>query len=216
MLRVGTLIAIGASVAFAAFVALGGVSKAQVLVPAGKSPGVVLQRAAAADPVCRATYISSWTENGQVRTSREAAECPAPAGSAVGDSCQCTRPLSSGATEVALGQVAERTRIVGVLRPRVADAARVAANPWWQGEWSCTIDGRPARMIWNNRQGQFSDNGSAFVPLTFSSHDARNSILRFFHSDGNQWQLQQTLDPRLADGYTTWNGRQYPLRCRRP
>ena len=111
-------------------------------------------------------------------------------------------------------------------------AASTTARHWWFGEWTCTIDGRPARMSWRNvddtRQscedgvcttvagvrtvGRFSDNGSAWVPLTVVS--TQGATFRLRHADGNVWRLVRR-NANLAEGNTVWNGRAYPLSCRR-
>jgi len=104
---------------------------------------------------------------------------------------------------------------------------------WWGGDWTCTIDGRPARMKWivvdagvnmcddngnncitNDRlrwKGGFSDNGSRFVPLT-NPRQGNQGGLYFRHADGNQWYLPKPAGNRTT-GWTTWNGQRYPLSC---
>ena len=104
---------------------------------------------------------------------------------------------------------------------------------WWGGNWNCTIDGRPARMSWSavddtrtqcsggactstsgaRWMGKFSDNGSRWVALT----DARAGNLgglHFRHADGNPWFLAAP-DSGRTKGWTTWNGKRYPLSCQR-
>lgn len=104
---------------------------------------------------------------------------------------------------------------------------------WWGGSWSCTIDGRPARMKWHAADdsrvdcdggtcagtsgarwvGRFSDNGAAWVPLTEPRKGNQGGFF-FRHADGNQWYLAAPGNG-TATGWTTWNGRRYPLSCRR-
>ena len=104
---------------------------------------------------------------------------------------------------------------------------------WWDGNWNCTIDGRPARMRWRivndsqgsssggvatqtsgvKRIGQFSDNGSAWVPLS-DARRASNGGLLFRHADGNQWFLPREQGGRTS-GWTTWQGKKFPLICSR-
>ena len=113
--------------------------------------------------------------------------------------------------------------------PAAASASQVATQ-WYFGQWQCTIDGRPARMVWrvvDNPQttcqgdicsttsgvairGSFSDNGSRWVPLTRPT--VRGRRLTFRHADGNLWYLDQ-INANAANGETTWNGRRFPLRC---
>ena len=113
----------------------------------------------------------------------------------------------------------------------VASASQVPAR-WYYGQWQCTIDGRPARMVWRvvddprtacsggvctstsgvAIRGSFSDNGSRWVPLT--NPVLRGSRLTFRHADGNYWYLDQ-IDANRANGETTWAGRRFPLRCTR-
>jgi hypothetical protein len=102
---------------------------------------------------------------------------------------------------------------------------------WWDGNWNCNIDGRPARMRWNvvdDRQttcngdtcstsygvkwkGNFSDNGSRWVALTEPRRGDKGGLY-FRHADGNQWYLAKPTNNRTA-GWTTWNGKRYPLSC---
>ncbi|MGN7916535.1 MULTISPECIES: DUF6006 family protein [Lysobacter] len=103
---------------------------------------------------------------------------------------------------------------------------------WWDGNWNCTIDGRPAKMKWsavNDSQttcdddevcthtfgarwkGRFSDNGSAWVALN-NARRGKNGGLYFNHADGNRWYLPTPTDNR-SKGWTTWNGQRYPLVC---
>jgi hypothetical protein len=104
---------------------------------------------------------------------------------------------------------------------------------WWGGKWSCNIDGRSARMRWapveaginmcdeNGRNcvrndrlrwlGGFSDNGSREVRLTDAREGSRGG-LNFRHADGNHWYLAKPAGNK-ATGWTTWNGRRYPLSC---
>ena len=102
---------------------------------------------------------------------------------------------------------------------------------WWGGTWTCNIDGRPARMKWSavddsettcngdvcsstsgvRWQGSFSDNGSRWVPLTDPSKGKKGGLF-FRHADGNQWYLPEPKRNKTT-GWTTWNGRRYPLSC---
>ncbi|WEF35126.1 DUF6006 family protein [Pseudoduganella chitinolytica] len=107
------------------------------------------------------------------------------------------------------------------------------AAGWWGGSWTCTIDGRPARMAWTmvnvaegdcegsvctqvagaEWRGKFSDNGSRWVPLTNPRRGSRGGLY-FNHADGNRWFLPRPIDSRTK-GWTTWQGQRYPLSCRR-
>jgi hypothetical protein len=111
-----------------------------------------------------------------------------------------------------------------------AGASQIVGK-WWDGSWNCTIDGRPARMRWlivNDAQGtssggvatttsgvkrvgRFSDNGSAWVALSEAS-EGNNGGLFFRHADGNQWYLPKPQGGRTS-GWTTWQGKRYPLIC---
>lgn len=111
-------------------------------------------------------------------------------------------------------------------------AAAGQVSGWWGGGWTCNIDGRPARMKWaavdDTRTscdgdtcsssagarwaGQFSDNGSRWVALT-NPHSGNQGGLLFRHADGNQWYLSQPQNGGKAVGWTTWNGKRYPLSC---
>jgi hypothetical protein len=102
---------------------------------------------------------------------------------------------------------------------------------WWGGDWTCNIDGRPARMRWfaadNSSsscngdvctrssgvrwRGRFSDNGSRWVALT-NPRQGDKSGLFFRHADGNQWYLPKPHGTKTT-GWTTWNGQRYQLSC---
>lgn len=102
---------------------------------------------------------------------------------------------------------------------------------WWGGAWDCNIDGRPARMKWAavddsqtncngdacttssgaRWKGNFSDNGSRWVPLTEPRRGNKGGVF-FRHADGNQWYLAQPVGNRTK-GWTTWNGQRYTLAC---
>ena len=117
-----------------------------------------------------------------------------------------------------------------LLVPPQAEASQVVSR-WFNGNWQCRIDGRPAQMRWEVRsktvqncsggtcsqaqiayyQGWFSDNGARFVPLTHVSSSTSTLTLR--HADGNTWFLRYSGG--RANGHTTWNGRRYPLSCSR-
>lgn len=118
----------------------------------------------------------------------------------------------------------------GVLMAQPHDAAASTVAGWWGGSWNCNIDGRPARMRWAavdagqtecdgsvctstsavRWDGRFSDNGSRWVPLR-SPQGAQGGFY-FRHADGNRWYLAQPVAGR-ANGWTTWNGKRYPLAC---
>ena len=109
--------------------------------------------------------------------------------------------------------------------------AGLLPGKWWDGNWNCTIDGRPARMSWRivddsqgtssggvatttsgvKRVGRFSDNGSAWVALS-DAREGNNGGLFFRHADGNQWYLPKPKGDR-SSGWTTWQGKRYPLVC---
>ena len=91
------------------------------------------------------------------------------------------------------------------------------AQTWFSGTWTGTIDGRPATMRWRTTGsgaarkviGDFSDGSSGnYVPLTYDS--STPDKLFFRHADGNSWFLAKVADGE-ATGWTTWQGRQFPL-----
>lgn len=95
--------------------------------------------------------------------------------------------------------------------------APVSDVDWFAGTWTGTIDGRPATMRWSISgtgssrvvTGDFSDGSSgSYVPLKFDS--STGDKLFFRHADGNSWYLGKTKDGE-ATGWTTWEGRQFPL-----
>ncbi len=122
-----------------------------------------------------------------------------------------------------------------VLASAIGGAAPVSAGQvasgWWDGNWSCNIDGRPARMRWkvvNDTQtvcgpdyctssygaawrGRFSDHGAAWVPLTDPQRSSSGGLY-FRHADGNRWFLKKPVNSKTS-GWTTWMGNRYPLSC---
>jgi hypothetical protein len=139
------------------------------------------------------------------------------------------RTLFSFAAEGLLRKLPAATILALALSSAPALAGLVSG--WWGGNWTCTIDGRPARMRWipvsddqttcngddcttssgARWRGSFSDNGSAWVPLTNPTRGNRDGLF-FRHADGNQWYLPKPTGNRTS-GWTTWNGRRYPLVC---
>jgi hypothetical protein len=117
------------------------------------------------------------------------------------------------------------------LAAAIPASAGMTPGIWLDGNWTCKIDGRPARMAWKviddtqqtcsggtcslshgvRRVGSFSDNGSKWVPLTDPRQESRGGFF-FRHADGNQWYLPKPSGNRTS-GWTTWNGARYPLSC---
>lgn len=112
-----------------------------------------------------------------------------------------------------------------------------AVTQWYFGSWTCSIDGRAARMVWkvvDDPQtechggvctttsgvavvGRFSDSGSAWVPLKAISN--RGNDFRFrYTGDNTTWRLVRDPQTGKAKGNTIWQGRSFPLSCwgRRP
>lgn len=114
-----------------------------------------------------------------------------------------------------------------------AAAQASTVGGWWGGSWKCNIDGRPARMTWvpasdsetrcdgetctatsgAKWSGKFSDNGSRWVPLRDAQEGSKGGVF-FRHADGNQWYLAKPAGGK-SQGYTTWQGKRYPLACTR-
>ncbi len=105
------------------------------------------------------------------------------------------------------------------------------------GSWTCSIDGRAAKMVWkvvDNPQtecrggvctttsgvtvvGRFSDSGGPWVPLKAIAN--RGNDFRFrYTGDNTAWRLVRNPATGRAEGNTVWQGRPFPLSCsdRRP
>lgn len=115
----------------------------------------------------------------------------------------------------------------------VSHASQVASQ-WYHGSWACLIDGRDARMVWrvenDTRQscsggvcsvshgvkvaGYFSDSGSRWVSLDAPSR-AGNDLRFTYTGDNTRWFLRYDPGSRVASGNTVWQGRAYPLVCRK-
>jgi Family of unknown function (DUF6006) len=113
-----------------------------------------------------------------------------------------------------------------------AQASQVLSQ-WYFGKWNCTIDGRPAKMQWlvvDDPQttcsgdvcssssgvkvvGRFSDNGSAWVPLSKRYLRGNEFGIRYLGAEQNNWMLRYQPSTKVAAGWTTWRGNRYPLQC---
>ena len=105
---------------------------------------------------------------------------------------------------------------------------------WYFGEWRCQIDGRPSTMTWEvvtgtsticngdicsssqtcSIGGKFSDSGGPFVPLGVKQSDSTQLFIRYLGPEPNDWFLALDAGGR-AVGWTTWRGKQYPLKCQK-
>lgn len=97
-------------------------------------------------------------------------------------------------------------------------------KPWYVGEWSCSIDGRPATMKWEQSaaceiKGSFRENtgtdGWSVLRLDNEADAIRGDSLHFtYMPDQTPWFLEATDSQRRSlAGYTTWEGSHYPLSC---
>ncbi|MEE3717825.1 DUF6006 family protein [Tumidithrix elongata RA019] len=111
--------------------------------------------------------------------------------------------------------------------------ASQVATEWYFGRWNCNIDGRSARMQWsvvNDPQtncsggvcsttsgvrivGRFSDNGSAWVPLAKQRSSSTTLNIRYLGAEQDNWFLRYDRSSNIANGWTTWRGNRYSLRC---
>jgi hypothetical protein len=116
--------------------------------------------------------------------------------------------------------------------------AGLVAREWFFGTWDCNIDGRPAQMQWRvvddsqttcngnicsstsgvRIDGRFSDNGSPWVSLgkRFSNAQRQELGIRYLGKEQDNWYLKYNSKTKVADGWTTWRGKRYPLQCRNP
>jgi hypothetical protein len=115
-------------------------------------------------------------------------------------------------------------------------SASLGIGQWYMGYWNnCQIDGRPARMKWtivretptdcngnlcnstsgSKIVGSFSDNGSAWVPLSIRYNQNNQLGIRYLGNEQNNWVLRYNPNTNIAKGHTTWRGKQYPLSCKR-
>lgn len=120
--------------------------------------------------------------------------------------------------------------VLAMLAPCVGFAD--AVEPWFSGEWNCRIDGRPSEIIWqvslipegpcpNNNCpdhlpmiGGFREQNSGWHKLIKTS--ATTFDIKFTYTgDNTPWYLVYDPSSGLANGHTTWNGKRYPLSCRR-
>ncbi len=117
----------------------------------------------------------------------------------------------------------------------IASASQTASK-WYFGSWSCTIDGRPARMRWRvvddpqttcaggictstsgvKVVGHFSDNGGPWTPLRATSSGPATLNMQYLGAEQAPWFLRYNAAQRQAQGWTTWRGHRYPLSCSGP
>ena len=116
-----------------------------------------------------------------------------------------------------------------------ASASQIATQ-WYHGWWDCSIDGRPATMVWEVRDastqvchdgvcsqtsgvktvGFFRENTTqAWTQLerTNNTADSANLFIRYLGAEPANWLLQINPSTISARGYTTWHGARYPLSC---
>ncbi len=111
--------------------------------------------------------------------------------------------------------------------------ASQVVSQWYFGKWNCTIDGRSAKMQWlvvDDPQttcsgdvcssssgvkviGRFSDNGSAWVPLSKRYLQGYEFGIRYLGKEQDNWMLSYNPKLKVATGWTTWRGNRYPLQC---
>lgn len=126
-------------------------------------------------------------------------------------------------------RLAATALLAGVLAGGGPAAASQVAGGWYMGDWRCTLDGRPTRIVWDvvsvdhgashgdvgtsvagaERRGRFWDRGSW---ANLSLGRATSTTVHFKHADGNNWHLRRASATQ-ATGYSTWEGRRYPLSC---
>ncbi len=111
--------------------------------------------------------------------------------------------------------------------------ASQVVSQWYLGKWNCSIDGRPAKMQWlvvDDTQtscsgdvcssssgvkvvGRFSDNGSAWVPLSKRYLQGNEFGIRYLGKEQDNWLLRYNPQAKVANGWTTWRDNRYPLQC---
>ena len=126
-------------------------------------------------------------------------------------------------------RIATASLIASALAASAPATAGQVAGTWYMGDWRCTLDGRATRIVWDvvsvdrgssdgdvgtsvagaERRGRFLDRGSW---VTLSPGRATTTTLHFRHPDGNNWYLRR-VSATQATGYSTWQGRRYPLSC---
>lgn len=106
---------------------------------------------------------------------------------------------------------------------------------WISGNTNCRIDGRPAKMNWKvvddpqttcegnictstsgvKTVGSFSDNGGPWTPLAMQglSNAGKTMNIRYLGAEQDNWQLTYDANTEMANGWTTWRGKHYPLAC---
>ena len=130
---------------------------------------------------------------------------------------------------MSIKRLATATLFAATLAGSVPAAAGQVAGGWYMGDWRCTLDGRPTRIVWDvvsvdhgsshgevgtsvagaERRGRFWDRGSW---ANLSLGRATSTTVHFKHADGNNWFLRR-ISATQATGNSTWNGRPYPLSC---
>jgi hypothetical protein len=113
-----------------------------------------------------------------------------------------------------------------------AQASALTVQSWLEGWWDCLIDGRPSTMAWEYHDvdigtsgstsavvsklfGWFREANSPWVKLTMNSAGDRSTVSFIYTGDTTNWILEADSTKRSATGWTTWNGRHYPLSCQK-
>ncbi|GAA4009583.1 hypothetical protein GCM10022631_22620 [Deinococcus rubellus] len=127
----------------------------------------------------------------------------------------------------------KRTLIaLALLTVTATSHASQVASAWYFGNWSCVIDHRAARMVWQvvddpqtscsgnvcssssgvAVRGWFKDGSGPWVKLV--NRSASGSDLRFTYTgDNTRWFLRYDPNTGVATGNTIWRGNTYPLQC---
>jgi hypothetical protein len=137
-----------------------------------------------------------------------------------------------------LQKKATRLLMAGALSLLFTGSAAFAlcVNPWYAGTWDCSIDGRPALMVWELKSGSsttcrgdtcsrthdactihgwFREKTGDWVYL--KKNEANSNEIHFTYTgDQSPWYLQRFAGSTTAmSGHTTWAGKHYPLSCTR-
>jgi hypothetical protein len=121
-------------------------------------------------------------------------------------------------TAVLMSLMPISTMVIPLVSNQPAQASYVAK--WFDGNWSCKIGDRTAKMTWrmaydepNSKYiGKYTENGSSWTSISEISSNYNTLNMRFDRTKAT-WNLTYYSNRRTAEGATTIQGQKRPISC---